>query len=137
MAEQDFKNHARYEAGYHVVLVGLVLVQLVHAMTDTSSWPWPLVNALALLIVTWYARAFALIAQDRIIRLEMRLRVQQVAPQLAPRFDTLTVRQVVALRFAGDEELAELMQAVLDGKLVKPNDIKAAVRHWRPDTLRV
>lgn len=143
MAEpQNLKNHARLVPGFHILTGVMLLVNLfgaVHVMLHNPSATGfhALVLALSLGFVAFYARAFALGAQDRVIRLEMRLRVKELAPQLAPRFDELAIGQVVALRFAGDDELASLMQQVLDGKLAKPADIKAAVQHWKADTLRV
>ncbi len=148
MAEtQNLKNHARYVPGYHYLLALLVAVNLVHAAKNliaalrgqapySVELVYSLILAIAILIMAWYVRAFPVAVQNRVIRLEERLRVNEWAPQLAPRFDELAIGQVVALRFAGDDELAALMQQVLDGKLTKPADIKAAIRHWKADTLR-
>jgi len=148
MAEtQNLKNHARYVPGYHFVLAILLAfnlahagLNLVHALKGQAPYSdelvYALIVAVALVIMALYMRAFPLGVQNRVIRLEMRLRVNEWAPQLAPRFDELAIGQVVALRFAGDAELAPLMQQVLDGKLAKPADIKAAIQHWKADTLR-
>ena len=142
MAEpQNLKNHARHVPGYHFLLAGLLAVILVHALLGLREYSPRALNdlliAVALVLVAWYGRAFALGAQDRVIRIEMRLRVNELAPQYASRFDELAIGQVIALRFAGDDELAALLQRVLEGELVKPADIKAAVKHWKADTLRV
>ena len=142
MAEpQGLKNHARYVPGFHFVLGGMLVINMLYAgLGVLRHWPGArhaLFLAIALVLMYWYVRAFAVGVQDRVIRLEMRLRVKELAPQLASRFDELAIRQVVALRFAGDGELAALMQQVLDGKVVDPAGIKAAVKHWKADTLRI
>ena len=138
---QNFKNHARYVPLFHFVLGALVLANFIHVTLDlryqTMDSVWAFVRGAALLVLYWYARAFPVSVQDRIIRLEMRLRVQQLAPDLAAHFDQLTPGQITALRFAGDDELASLMREVLEGKLAKPSDIKQRVQHWKPDTFRV
>jgi hypothetical protein len=142
MAEpQNLRNHARYVPGYHLVLGILVFVYAFHALSalihPSAETAFGAVLAVALVLMYWYERAFAVGVQDRVIRLEMRLRVREVAPDLAQSFDGLATGQVIALRFAGDDELPELMQQVLDGKLVRPGDIKAAIRHWKPDHQRI
>jgi len=79
----------------------------------------------------------ALTVQDRLIRLEMRLRLRQLLPpDLQPRINDLTHRQLVAMRFASDAELAELVREVLAGKLTTPKDIKLRVKNWQADWLR-
>jgi hypothetical protein len=84
-----------------------------------------------------YGRIFALSVQDRVIRLEERLRYEQVLPEeLGWRVDELTVDQFVSLRFASDEELEKLMQKVLHDKLTKRKAIKELIKNWRPDSLR-
>ena len=99
---------------------------------------WMLVLAVGLLVLMFLVRINALRVQDRLIRLEERLRYQQVLPaHLAQSADSLRTGQIIALRFAPDEELPALVQQVLDGKLTKSADIKRAVKQWRPDTLRV
>ena len=143
MAEpQNLKNHARIVPGFHILTGVMLVVNLfgaVHVMLHNPSATGfhALVLALSLAFVAFYARAFAVGVQDRVIRLEMRLRVKELVPPLASRFDELAIGQVVALRFAGDDELGPLMQQVLDGKLAKPADIKAAVKHWKADRVRV
>ncbi|HEV2105175.1 MAG TPA: DUF6526 family protein, partial [Candidatus Eisenbacteria bacterium] len=71
-----------------------------------------------------------------VIRLEMRLRLQKLAPDLAGRFDELRVQQVTALRFAGDDELPALAGEVLAGGLTAPAEIKRRIKNWQPDELR-
>jgi len=79
----------------------------------------------------------ALKVQDRVIRLEMRLRLSEVLPaDLKGRIPELTTRQLVGLRFASDAELPDLVRRVLAGSLANPTDIKKAVAHWQGDYLR-
>jgi hypothetical protein len=75
--------------------------------------------------------------QDRVIRLEMHLRLQQILPpELRTRIQDLTHRQLVALRFASDAELPELVREILDGKLTTVKEIKLRVKNWQGDWLR-
>ena len=95
------------------------------------------VFAVALLGLGFLSRTQALTVQDRVIRLEMRLRLQQLLPpDLQPRINDLTHRQLVALRFASDAELAELVRDVLAGKLTTSKEIKMRVKSWQADWLR-
>jgi hypothetical protein len=98
---------------------------------------FPVLVAAALFLGVLYARLFALRVQDRVIRLEEKLRYERVlSEELRWRADELTVDQFVSLRFASDEELPQLMQKVLDEKLTKRKAIKALIKNWRPDYLR-
>ena len=94
-------------------------------------------TAAAILLAVLFARMFALTVQDRVIRLEERLRYERVLPEeLRWRADELTRNQFVSLRFAGDDELPALMKKVLDGKVIERKAIKQLVKNWRPDLLR-
>lgn len=140
---QTYENHTRWHAPFHFFLVPLLLLNIIFALVqlvrfgdlDHAAW---FALAIGLAVLGTLARSNALRVQDRVIRLEERLRYQQVLPPaLAQRAGALSPRQVVALRFASDEELPELTQQVLDGKLTKGSEIKRAIKRWRPDTLRV
>jgi hypothetical protein len=138
---QNLKNHARYVPLYHFVTVGLVTVLLVRAIDHVRTRPsvdtaFELVLALALVLIAWFARAFALTVQDRVIRLEMRLRMQAIAPAQAARFSEFAPSMLTALRFAGDAELPGLAQQVLDGKLTSGAAVKKQITDWQPDHLR-
>jgi hypothetical protein len=99
---------------------------------------WWIIVSVALLMLTTFVRTYSLKVQDRLIRLEEKLRYQQIlSPALAQQTGNLTVRQTVALRFAADEELEELVNSVLSGKFVKTKDIKRAIKQWRADNFRV
>ena len=93
---------------------------------------------MALIIVASFARVFALGAQDRVIRLEMRLRMRELLPDdLQGRINDFTPTQMVGLRFASDAELPALARKVLDENIVKATPIKQAVKDWQPDLHRV
>jgi len=95
------------------------------------------VTALALILGFLYARMFALRVQDRVIRLEERLRYERVLPaDLLARAGELSVRQIIALRFASDAELPGLARKVLDQKVADGKAIKMLITDWRADHLR-
>jgi Family of unknown function (DUF6526) len=93
--------------------------------------------AVALLLLALFARLFALTVQDRVIRLEMRLRLTEIlSADLRPRIPEFTARQLVSLRFASDAELPALARKVLDEKLSNGKAIKQLVKNWQGDYLR-
>jgi len=139
---QNFENHARVVPGFHgfvfpVFVVNLLwsLVQLRHGIAFGS-----LINVLlaaALVVLFFYARIFALTVQDRVIRLEMQLRLARLLPaDLQPRIGEFTVGQLVSLRFAGDDELPALARQVLEEKLSDRKTIKRRIKNWQGDFLR-
>lgn len=147
MAEQTYANHRRVVPAYHLVATGILTINLGWSIFRLVQ-PLPGVGlfdrvlavavAVALLIVLLYARTFPLRAQDRVIRLEERLRLQALLPaDLAPRIGELRTGQLIALRFAGDDEVADLTRRVLAGELKTQKEIKQAIRAWRADHLRV
>ncbi|MHB8734060.1 MAG: DUF6526 family protein [Terriglobales bacterium] len=141
-APQTFANHAKFVPAYHAVVfpilafnLGWSLYRLLHApgMEAVVS----LLVAVALLLLFFFARLFALTVQDRVIRLEMMLRLERLLPpDLRPRIGELSLSQVVALRFASDAELATLTRTVLEGDIQDRKTIKRMVQQWRPDHLR-
>ncbi len=139
---QNFKNHTRYIPLFHFVCGGFLAIYFFYSVlklwrVHSADSFFQLLLAFALLLLFWYARVFPTTAQDRVIRLEMKLRLQSLAPELMTRFDRFKIKQLTALRFASDAELPDLARQVLDGKLVKSGDIKQQIRDWRPDHLRV
>lgn len=141
MSEQSFKNHGKFVPLYHFfalpVLIINFVVQLYWWIKLGLAHFFPVLVAAALFLGVLYARLFALAVQDRLIRLEEKLRYERVLPEeLRWRADELTVDQFVSLRFASDEELPQLMQKVLDEKLTKRKTIKALIKNWKPDYLR-
>jgi hypothetical protein len=143
VSEQNFKNHVRFVPLYHFFALPMLFINFgwsvyrwIAAGFSIGGLEWVLTSA-ALFLGVVYPRLFALTAQDRVIRLEERLRYERVLPEeLRWRADELTVDQFVSLRFASDEELGKLMQMVLDGKLTERKAIKRLINHWRPDSLR-
>ena len=138
---QRFENHTRLVPAYHYFTFGLIAVNLVWRLyrvvvAFSMDTLMGLFVAIGLVMVFFFARVFALAVQDRVIRLEMRLRVGQLAPDLAARFDEFTVNQLCSLRFASDAELPDLARRVLTDKLDDRKAIKKLIRNWRPDLLR-
>jgi hypothetical protein len=144
MAEQvqSYKKHARWLPAYHFFVMPVLLANVVNAIRQVYLAPvlemfFQLLVAVALLMLGLLARTMALTVQDRVIRLEMRLRLRGVLPpELQPRINELTHRQLVAMRFASDEEMGDLVREVLNGKLATANEIKQRVRNWQADWLR-
>ncbi len=139
---QTYKNHARFFPLFHFFVLPVLLINFLNTLRhfyyyQSKALFWEIVVAAALVGLAFAARLMALTVQDRVIRLEMRLRMNQVLPaDLCARFDQLTRQQLVALRFASDAELAEIVREVLDGKLQTQKAIKERVRQWVPDYLR-
>jgi Family of unknown function (DUF6526) len=144
MAEkvQNFENHARFVPAFHFVVAPIFILNIIWSIVRLIREPSfgttvSLLVAIALFLLAFTARVFALTVQDRVIRLEMRLRLQQVLPQdLKARVPEFTLSQLVSLRFAGDAELPELARKVLDEKLEDRKAIKKLIRNWQPDYLR-
>lgn len=140
--DQNFRNHARIVPAYHVgVFVPFfanfiwATYQLIRAFSGQTLID--LLVAVALLLMFFSVRVQVLTVQDRVIRLEMRLRLRHALPaDLQPHINTLSHKQLVALRFASDGELAGLVREVLAGTLKTQKDIKSRVREWQPDYLR-
>jgi hypothetical protein len=141
--EQNYANHTRWHPLQHFVVTPLVIVHFFYELFALIREPTldradDLLAATLLVLISILVRINPLRAQDRIIRLEEQLRMARVLPpELAQRAATLRTGQIVALRFASDEELPALVRQVLDGKLTTGKEIKQAIRHWRPDHLRV
>lgn len=142
MADQSYKNHTRWLPAFHFFAVPVLLLNTIVELRGLLANPsqataLAALVAAALLTVAFLARTQALTAQNRLIRLEMRLRLQQLLPaETMARFNDLSVSQLVALRFASDAELADLVATVLrDG--TKQADIKKMIKQWQPDYVRV
>ena len=142
-ATQSYSNHTRWYPLFHFVVVPLLalnflshLVRLIMAPSWAMGF-WTLLSV-TLILLALAARLMALTAQDRVIRLEERLRYREVlSPELAGRFDELRTGQIIALRFASDGELGGLVERTLNGEFAKTGDIKKAIKDWRGDYLRV
>jgi hypothetical protein len=140
--EQSYKKHTRFLPLFHFFVIPVLLANLVLAIWRLVQIPglnaaWGVLFALALLGLGFLSRVQAVTVQDRVIRLEERLRLRQLLPaDLQPQINVLTHRQLVALRFASDQELAEMVRDIVGGRLTTPKDIKMRVRSWRSDWLR-
>jgi hypothetical protein len=141
-APQNYANHRRLVPMYHFVSFAILAVNQVWAivrLVRTPSWEsgFGVLLAFTLLCIFWYAREFPLKVQDRLIRLEMRLRLQQVLPaDLRPRIFELTAAQLVGLRFASDAEMTDLVRDVLANNIQDRETIKKKIKNWQADNLR-
>jgi hypothetical protein len=139
---QSLSNHARYDPPFHFFVLpvfGLtVMVAVVHLIRHPGfGSAWLVVLAMAAVTAVGKARAYALKVQDRVIRLEERLRLAMLLDQPArARITELSESQLVGLRFASDAELPALAARALAEKLSR-KQIKESIKHWRPDYWRV
>jgi len=139
MAEQSYANHAHRPTETGVLwllsLVALILIVQQFRGADTRDWAI-VVLTLAMFLVGWISRVYIVRLQDRIIMLEMKVRAAEVLPAgQDAALAKLTKQQIVALRFASDEELGALLERVVRDNL-PPKAIKAAVKNWRADHYR-
>jgi hypothetical protein len=139
---QTKANHLRLHALYHFVTVPALLLLLIWAIVNLVREPGSITAMLlVLVIVLWVMtlnlRSYPLKVQDRVIRLEERLRLAMLLPEATRgRIGEIREGQLIALRFAPDAELAPLVERVLNEKLTG-KQIKDAIREWRPDYWRV
>jgi hypothetical protein len=140
---QTAESHARTIPIFHSFAIPVLVINI--GVTAVAAWrspsvmtAWGVLVALAVAIGVLWGRVQALTAQDRVIRLEETLRMQRVLPaEQQAEIAKLSRSDFIALRFAPDEELPELVRRVRAGEFAKPIDIKRAIRNWRPDHLRV
>ena len=140
---QSFKNHGRYRPMFHFVIVPLLIVNLGFAISlavrHRNEHPhiviWWVVLSAVLILMAGDHRASALGAQDRVIRLEERLRLTALSVPHAT-IEALTPRQMIGLRFASDSELPALAERAVREHLTE-KQIKASIENWRPDYFRV
>ncbi|MEP6619572.1 MAG: DUF6526 family protein [bacterium] len=142
MSTQTAASHARYVPGFHFVTGMLVIANLAWTLYHlyvirTGTSVDLVVIALSLVGIFWYARAFSMAVQDRVIRLEERLRLARLLPaDMQSRGDEFTADQLIALRFASDEELPDLARRVLSDRVGTRGEIKQMIKQWRPDYMR-
>ena len=141
-AAQNFSNHKRLDPLFHFFILPVFAITVIVAIVHLVRRPglhsaWLVVFIIAALFAVFKIRLYALKVQDRVIRLEERLRLASLLDAaLRPRIAELTESQLVALRFASDAELPALAARALNEKLAAA-DIKKAVQQWRPDYWRV
>ncbi|MGF1573946.1 MAG: DUF6526 family protein [Sumerlaeia bacterium] len=144
---QNFKNHV-YIPKPALITVALLLITALLALIAAWRMGFQLgplllalaviMNAICSIVAMILARRYATKLQDRIIRIEMRLRLEKILPEnQQPKIAALTVPQLIGLRFASDSELPGLVGKVLQEKITESKPIKQLVKHWVPDLLRV
>jgi Family of unknown function (DUF6526) len=145
MPRQQYKNHIRYYVPHHFIFYPVITVLLAVCIKeyfndDANSGLWLMMAAIIFMVAAlsfMLRQHYALNNQNRIVRLEMRLRYYQLTQQ---RFDAieqqLSFNQLAALRFAGDDELIALTEQTLRDKLT-PDAIKQLITHWQEDHMRV
>jgi Family of unknown function (DUF6526) len=144
MTVQNHSNHRRYVPGFHILTATLCLIvfiasifNLVHNWTDSENHlPAAIIFFITIILCLffWFIRSFALRAQDRAIRAEESLRHYLLTGK--PVDPRLRMGQIIALRFASDEELIELTKRAVEENL-RANEIKKAIRNWKEDKHRV
>jgi Family of unknown function (DUF6526) len=141
-APQSFKNHGRLDPPYHLVLSAVLAVNLFIVLCYTVKnlnyfTEWLVVLSIAAFIPTLKLRTYPLKVQDRVIRLEERLRLQALAPaEWHAQIYRLSEDQLIALRFAADDEVVALAKQALEENLTR-KQIKERIKSWRPDEWRV
>ena len=139
---QSFENHTKLVGPYHGFVLPVFIANLLWAGYRLRSTPSAdsairLLLAAALVVLFFYARIFALRVQDRVIRLEMRLRLRELLPaDLRARIPEFSHGQLVAMRFAGDAELPAIAAQVLRDNIRDKRTIKKMVKDWQADHLR-
>jgi hypothetical protein len=152
MSDQDpqsFKKHARFDPPFHLILFTVLVVNVVMCLDlawelnkgGTIHWLnyawWLIILSIAVFIPVLRIRSYPLKLQDRLIRLEERLRLQSLAPsEWHAQIYKLTEDQLIGLRFASDDEVIELAKQALEHKLNR-KQIKERIKEWRPDNWRV
>ncbi len=140
---QNLQNHTRLVPLFHMFVLPVLMINAVTMIVRLVRFGISFITLLdllmgfALLLAALYARTFAMTVQDRVIRLEMRLRLAEVlSPDLRARIPEFTVGQLISMRFAGDAELLALARKVLDEKMNDRKAIKQLVKDWQGDYLR-
>jgi hypothetical protein len=139
---QSYAKHARLDPPFHFFVLPVAGINAIVAIWNLVRNPglaegWYVILALAGAVAVVKIRTYALKAQDRVIRLEERLRLAQLLPDpLRARIGELTESQLVGLRFASDAEIPSLVARALAGNM-RQRDIKQAVTNWRPDYFRI
>jgi hypothetical protein len=140
--QQSLKNHARFDPPFHFGLIWIFLANLVVSIVCVVKHPcfysaWFVVMSVAAILVLLKMRLYPLKVQDRVIRLEERLRLQALAPaEWHTQIYKLTEDQLIGLRFAADDEVVVLAKLALEHNLTR-KQIKERIKDWRPDNWRV
>ena len=139
---QSFNSHTQWTPGYHYFASPLSIIYLIWSIqrlikTPDADTAFALVGALALFGAIAMVRLSPLRVQDRLIRHEERTRLMRLLPEeMQARIETLHPRQLVALRFAPDAEVVELVRQVYANPEMSSNEIKAQIKRWKADYFR-
>jgi hypothetical protein len=139
---QSLKNHGRLDPPYHFILLAVLTANLFIVLCYTWSHlnlysEWLTVLSIAAFIPAMKLRTYPLKVQDRVIRLEERLRLQSLAPaEWHAQIYHLTEDQLIGLRFAADDEVVELAKLALEQNLSR-KQIKERIKNWRADDWRI
>jgi hypothetical protein len=145
MEVQNFKNHVRYYIPHHFIFYPVVLLLMVLCIYFSTKYedqqPIWIVLSVILFLIGWLSymlrQHYALMNQDRIVRSELRLRYYLLTKKRLELLEhKLSLKQLLALRFASDEELPELVEEAVDTNL-SPKEIKQSIKNWNPDYMRV
>src|ERR1700742_5095499 len=141
--QQNFSNHGKFFPPFHFFAAPILIANFIWSifrLKHLGSTPYAIFSvavAAALVVTLTISRVMALKVQDRVIRLEERLRYQRLLPpDLQPRIDDFTVNQLVSLRFASDSEFPALARKVFDDKIDDRKTIKQMIKVWKPDYMR-
>ena len=139
---QTFKNHTRMDPPFHFFIMPVLLLTFIAIVVILVRMPHPLhvwfaILGFTLLLLAFKTRMYALKVQDRVIRLEERLRLMALLSEpTRSRIHELTESQLVALRFASDDEIPALVERSLNEHLTL-KQIKESIQNWRPDHFRI
>jgi hypothetical protein len=139
---QSYSQHTRYHPAFHFVITPILFATVIVGLVEAIRHPnfhniWMVVFFMAVLMAAFVVRIYSLKVQDRVIQLEERLRLGElVSASVRPQLAGLSERQLIALRFASDQEAPALVDRTLAENLA-PVDIKKAIRNWRADNWRV
>lgn len=138
---QNYGNHRRWNPLWHFVAVPILVLNaliafVVMARTPSRGTVWAALVALTLVAALALLRRMALRVQDRVIRLEERLRLGRLMPDRHEEIEDLSREQLIAIRFASDREVPHMLDRITRGEITTQDEIKRAVQHWRPDHLR-
>jgi hypothetical protein len=139
---QTLANHVRFDPPFHYFVLPVLAITWIVSIVFAVRHPgfvhvWIVIFNTALIVAVIRSRQYALKVQDRVIRLEERLRLATLLPEsLRPQIAKLSEGQFIALRFASDGEVPALVEQILSANL-RPADIKKAIKNWRPDYWRV
>lgn len=139
---QSYSNHTRWDPPFHFFIMPVFVATVIVAVVHAIRWPgfhtaWTVLLSIAALMLVFKTRMYALKVQDRVIRLEERLRLANALSEpLRSRIGELSESQLIALRFASDDELESLVNETLTRKL-SAKEIKQSIKNWRGDYLRV